>query len=90
MVGKVLFSFVVRTPGMLPADLPSHSYLNLRAFGAGCSVISTLGSESMLLLLLELSMNAGSAFCKTSTESMQQNVNNLISLPTYNKIRHYN
>jgi hypothetical protein len=70
IVGKVLFSLVVSTPGMLPADLPSHSYLKRSAFGAGCSIISTHGSDAMSLLLfwLGLSMKAGSAFCNTSTE----------------------
>ena len=69
IVGKVLFSLVVSTPGMLPADLPSHSYLKRSAFGAGCSIISTHGSDSIFLLLLwlGLSMKAGSAFCNTST-----------------------
>lgn len=41
MLGKVLLSGVLYTPGIDPADLPSHSYLNRNAFGAGCSVILT-------------------------------------------------
>ena len=41
MVGKVLFSFVLLAPGILPADLPSHSYRNRRPFEAGCSTTRT-------------------------------------------------
>lgn len=41
MVGYVLFSVVLFAPGKLPADRPSHSYLNLKALEAGCSRILT-------------------------------------------------
>ena len=41
MVGKVLLSLVLLTPGMLPADLPSHSYRKRRPFEAGCSITFT-------------------------------------------------
>lgn len=40
MVGKVLFSGVLLTPGIDPAERPSHSYRNLIAFDAGCSKIT--------------------------------------------------
>lgn len=41
MPGNVLLSGVELAPGIEPADLPSHSYRNRNAFGAGCSVILT-------------------------------------------------
>lgn len=43
MVGNVFFSGVLLIPGILPADLPSHSYRNLKALGAGCSIIFIRG-----------------------------------------------
>lgn len=54
IVGYVLFSGVLLTPGMLPADLPSHSYRNLIALLAGCSIISTVGKGRLRLQLVLL------------------------------------
>ena len=41
MVGYVFLSLVLLTPGMLPADRPSHSYLKRSPLDAGCSVMRT-------------------------------------------------
>lgn len=41
MLGYVLLSDVLFAPGIEPADLPSHSYRNRNALGAGCSVMLT-------------------------------------------------
>ena len=53
MVGKVLCSTEVEAPGMLPADLPSHSYRKRSPFEAGCSIILTCAAffiyENMML-----------------------------------------
>lgn len=40
IVGNDFLSWVLFSPGILPADLPSHSYLNLRPLCFGCSTIS--------------------------------------------------
>ena len=49
IVGKVLLSQVLWVPGILPADRPSHSYLNRRPLEAGCSTISTYMSLEWLI-----------------------------------------
>ncbi len=41
MAGYVFCSLVDFSPGMLPALLPSHSYLKRSPFEAGCSVMRT-------------------------------------------------
>ena len=74
MVGNVLFSFVLWVPGMLPADLPSHSYRNLRPLEAGCSTMSTYMSLGPLwngLLLFEwgLFLCRGTNFSSTISKS---------------------
>lgn len=44
MEGKVLLFSVLCSPGMLPADLPSHLYLKRMPLCLGCSNISIQGS----------------------------------------------
>ena len=40
MAGCVLVVSLLFSPGMLPAERPSHLYLNLMPLGLGCSMIS--------------------------------------------------
>ena len=44
IVGNVFCSLVLRSPGKLPADRPSHLYRNLKPRDLGSSTISTYGS----------------------------------------------
>ena len=44
IVGYTFFSDVLVSPGILPADLPSHSYRNRKPLAFGCSEISTQGA----------------------------------------------
>lgn len=43
MAGWVLVVSLLFSPGMLPADRPSHLYLNLMPLCFGCSMISMKG-----------------------------------------------
>lgn len=47
ILGNVLFSGVLHTPGIDPAERPSHSYRNRSDFDAGCSVIFTKAFRRM-------------------------------------------
>jgi hypothetical protein len=73
IVGNVLFSGVLFTPGMLPADRPSHLYRKRKALDAGCSVIFTytdfflVSSMSVSENEVLTSANPGSVVWMTST-----------------------
>lgn len=43
MAGCVLVVSLLFSPGMLPAERPSHLYLNLMPLCLGCSMISRMG-----------------------------------------------
>lgn len=57
IVGYVFVSGVLFSPGIAPADRPSHSYRKRSGAEEGCSVISTYGSFNFCCLLRGIFQN---------------------------------